>query len=189
MLKQNNLFIGAALVASLLLAGCSQSDGHSSSKVNATGGEVINGHTLPPEPDPSINNASLLGVDSNGNGVRDDVERKIYLEHNKEIDRQMLMMSAKREQRWLAAPDLIENAKEWQKLVNSELGCLLYIKNNHAVNLFKLSTQDDVFNTKKRIRKYMEYNRALSGGVYSIKNSDEAESSCDFNVTKAIEAK
>jgi hypothetical protein len=37
--------------------------------------EVINGITVPPEPAPTINNATLAGVDSNNNGVRDDVER------------------------------------------------------------------------------------------------------------------
>ena len=40
--------------------------------------EIINGHILPPEPDPKINNSTLLGIDSNNNGVRDDVERWIY---------------------------------------------------------------------------------------------------------------
>ena len=39
--------------------------------------EVINGITVPPEPAPAINNATLAGVDVNSNGVRDDVERKI----------------------------------------------------------------------------------------------------------------
>jgi hypothetical protein len=39
---------------------------------------VVNGHVLPPEPDPTINNSTLLGVDVNDNGVRDDVERWIY---------------------------------------------------------------------------------------------------------------
>jgi len=42
----------------------------------------INGHRLPPEPDPTINNATLLGIDSNNNGVRDDVERWIYTTYN-----------------------------------------------------------------------------------------------------------
>ncbi len=36
--------------------------------------EVVNGYTLPPEPDKTLNNATLLGVDSNDNGIRDDVE-------------------------------------------------------------------------------------------------------------------
>ena len=38
---------------------------------------MINGITVPPEPSATINNATLAGVDINGNGVRDDVERKI----------------------------------------------------------------------------------------------------------------
>jgi len=38
----------------------------------------VDGHRLPPEPDPKVNNATLLGIDSNSNGVRDDVERWIY---------------------------------------------------------------------------------------------------------------
>src|SRR3989344_1300827 len=40
----------------------------------------VNG-TLPPEPDPTENNATLAGVDSNQNGIRDDVERAIYLKY------------------------------------------------------------------------------------------------------------
>lgn len=39
--------------------------------------ELINGIPVPPEPDPTANNATLAGIDVNGNGVRDDVERKI----------------------------------------------------------------------------------------------------------------
>jgi hypothetical protein len=48
--------------------------------------EVINGIVVPLEPDPVVNNATLAGVDSNANGVRDDVERKIAVsnpENNK----------------------------------------------------------------------------------------------------------
>ncbi len=41
------------------------------------GSEVINGITVPPEPSPTLNNATLAGVDANKNGVRDDVERKL----------------------------------------------------------------------------------------------------------------
>ena len=40
----------------------------------------INGD-LPPEPDPTANSATLAGVDSNNNGIRDDVERAIYLKY------------------------------------------------------------------------------------------------------------
>jgi hypothetical protein len=39
--------------------------------------EFINGITVPLAPDPTINNATLKWVDSNNNGVRDDIERLI----------------------------------------------------------------------------------------------------------------
>ena len=48
--------------------------------------EVINGITVPPEPAPDLNNATLAGVDVNNNGVRDDVERKLALLATKESD-------------------------------------------------------------------------------------------------------
>ena len=39
--------------------------------------ELINGITVPPEPPPELNNATLAGFDANGNGIRDDVERLV----------------------------------------------------------------------------------------------------------------
>ena len=42
---------------------------------------VVNGHVLPPEPDKTLNDFTLLGIDVNDNGVRDDVERWIYEEY------------------------------------------------------------------------------------------------------------
>lgn len=40
---------------------------------------VINGITVPSEPPSAQNNATLVGFDLNGNGVKDDVERLIAL--------------------------------------------------------------------------------------------------------------
>ncbi len=40
-------------------------------------GEEINGYSLPLEPNISKNNSTLLGIDTNNNSVRDDLERKI----------------------------------------------------------------------------------------------------------------
>jgi len=40
----------------------------------------INGE-LPPAPDPKQNDATLAGVDSNNNGIRDDVERAIFTKY------------------------------------------------------------------------------------------------------------
>lgn len=42
--------------------------------------EKINGIEVPPQPDEKNNNSTLAGIDSNNNGVRDDVERGIAKE-------------------------------------------------------------------------------------------------------------
>jgi len=67
----------------LLLASSTLADTNTTTPKEKTTTEwVVDGHTLPPEPDPVVNNATLLGVDVNHNGVRDDVERWIYKTYN-----------------------------------------------------------------------------------------------------------
>jgi hypothetical protein len=68
----------------LTLNGCDNKKSKSSdttniSNITCTGGGVVKyGYQLPPCPDPIENDKTLLGIDSNKNGVRDDVEIWIY---------------------------------------------------------------------------------------------------------------
>jgi hypothetical protein len=150
----------------------------------------VNGYRLPSEPDSQVNNSTLLGIDSNDNGVRDDVERKIYLTFNKEIKRQYFMQEARLLQAMLADPDLIQNAHAWQKKNNYDIACGSYLSRVHNV-IRKFENiqfvEEATLTTKNRLRKYLKYDRELSGGVYSVPNELRVESSCDFNVTKALE--
>lgn len=41
------------------------------------------------------------------------------------------------------------------------------------------------FNTEERVKKYYQYDQALSGGVYSIKEGVLQD--CDFDVEKVLE--
>ena len=41
----------------------------------------VDGTDLPPSPDPTKNGASLVGIDANGNGIRDDVELAVFAEY------------------------------------------------------------------------------------------------------------
>ena len=66
--------------------------------------EIINGITVPPEPDVTLNNATLAGVDSNNNGVRDDVERKIATGFGGTADYPISMAYAREYQSVLLAP-------------------------------------------------------------------------------------
>ncbi|WP_457744487.1 Ig-like domain-containing protein, partial [Sulfurimonas sp.] len=69
----------------------------------------INGYKLPPEPDETLNNSTLLGIDVNNNGVRDDVERWIFLEMKiyngyEKIEQTIAMQEAKAYQLTLIDP-------------------------------------------------------------------------------------
>lgn len=57
----------------MLLGACGGGSGGSTPPPTTT--ETINGITVPLEPSAALRDASLAGVDSNANGVRDEVER------------------------------------------------------------------------------------------------------------------
>jgi len=194
---KRGIFIASCV---LFLTGCvfdekgdegssSASSNTNNSNSTSTQPTVINGHTLPPEPDPIVNDSTLLGIDVNGNGVRDDVERKIYLTFNKEVKRQYYMQEARLLQAMLGDPELIQNAHAWQKKNNYDIACGSYLYRKHKV-ILKLENiqfvEEAVLTTKDRLRKYLKYDRELSGGVYSVPNEIRVESSCDFNVTEAL---
>ncbi len=86
---------------------------------------VVNGHILPPEPDKMVNDSTLLGVDVNGNGVRDDVERWIYEtykdKHPIHID--IAMQAGRAYKLVLETP---ERAKEIHNKVSAALSCEAY---------------------------------------------------------------
>ncbi len=66
--------------------------------------EKINGIVVPPEPDPVKNNATLAGIDSNSNGVRDDLERIAAKSVNSVKDFDKAILNIRAEQKILLAP-------------------------------------------------------------------------------------
>lgn len=67
--------------------------------------EPINGIAVPPEPNPSENKSTLAGVDSNANGIRDDVERGIAAQFGLNPEKYFLALQhAKTLQAAIASP-------------------------------------------------------------------------------------
>ena len=151
---------------------------------------VINGYVLPPEPDPDVNNATLLGVDANDNGVRDDVERWIiikYKDHHK-IVTAIGLQGAKAAQVIIQEP---ENARQTREVFAQAYHCSFYFEFYAGINnepllvdhpMFGNEFENIQFNTTKRARAYGRYNAALSGGVYTSPSSAEKRAGCDFDV-------
>lgn len=152
---------------------------------------TVNGYTLPPEPNKEENEKTLLGIDSNTNGVRDDVERAIYERFPKEIRRQQLMQQARAHQSFLADEDAITNAQKWEKIITKDIACAKYLFRKFNID-FDLEAdaymKNVLYNTKERVFNYVRFNHALGGGVYSTPESLVNEHSCEFDVAKALKA-
>jgi hypothetical protein len=87
--KQSALALGI-LASTLFLTACGGGrESNTTATPVAIQTEVINGQTVPLAPDPAINNSTVAGVDSNKNGVRDDVERLIAITNNKNLAKEI----------------------------------------------------------------------------------------------------
>ena len=155
---------------------------------NVTVYKIINGHRLPPEPDSVKNNSTLLGIDSNNNGVRDDVERVIYLHYKTAIEHATIMQDMKGIQAVFADANRVVNAVALEKQLGKSSDCVLFfLYRKHIEIKYPKYAKNIQINTKERLKAWLDYDNALSGGSYGSGPKDWAESACDFNVTKILE--
>lgn len=163
-------------------------DGQVSQQIEITVYRAINGYKLPPEPDETLNNATLLGIDSNNNGVRDDVERKVILTYREPIKVEPLMATVKIGQEILENP--IGLAKEHSVKMDRVGDCWSYISEVAPELIDELGNvkfyEKNMYNTEERIRAYLDYNRELSGGVYGSGPADWTADKCDFDVEQLL---
>ena len=157
---------------------------------------VVNGHVIPPEPDKALNDSTLLGIDVNDNGVRDDVERWIYQnykdKHPIHVDIGMQMGRASK--KILEKPlKNINQVKIIHNIETNAMACEAYYKVYAKYFNEPLLVTKDIgvgnleyiyFNTLERRRIYKEYAQLLSGYTYSTPKIDTSKFLCDFNTTK-----
>ncbi|MCJ7765409.1 MAG: Ig-like domain-containing protein [Thiovulaceae bacterium] len=159
--------------------------------------EVINGHQLPPEPDPVVTDSTLLGLDANENGVRDDVEiwilRKYKDKHPIYID--IAMQIGRAWQKILEDPS---KARETSKLLHAAQNCESYFQYYAKWHddpilitepIMNRAYRQKVTNTQGRETVYWQYDNALSGSIVVPSQQNTVEDFCDFNVTKYLKSK
>jgi hypothetical protein len=149
----------------------------------------VDTYKLPPEPDPVENAATLGGVDSNNNGVRDDVERNIYAKYTIPIERVILLNKAQFYQKTMIEP--VENSQEIVKFSIKLGNCSIHLKHiGHRANEWRENREyikNISFNNTRRIRKYLDYNIALSGGSYESSPRDWNREACSNEVIDVLE--
>jgi hypothetical protein len=156
------------------------------------GGEIVNGYVLPPYSDPALNDSTLLGIDSNNNGVRDDVERWLifkYKDHHR-IVTEIGFQGARADQFMLDNPNRAEEARQ---KINGAQSCNFYFMRWAKYNNEPILIDHDIltstaykamqFNTKERIKAYYAHDKKLGGGVYSLPRlSKDYRALCSFDI-------
>lgn len=139
----------------------------------ATGGVGI----LPPDPG-EAGKATLAGIDSNNNGVRDDVERYIWLTYpQSEKARTALSGVSKVFQGALlsASQSNASSTTQGYLATASAIDCLWYVRPDDAETV-RRALFAQYLNTKSRSLAYVAYMRLLSG--VSRKVPDQFKSGC-----------
>ena len=137
---------------------------------------------LPPDPG-SSGDATLEGVDVNGNGIRDDIERWIYLTYpdSEKLRRaliqeyyplQNMIIHGQQQNRDAVYDDMIALQR------SSE--CLFYV---HPDRPHKISSELEarILNTDQRTYGYFEASRLLGGGTFQGVPMSKWKNSCNFN--------
>ncbi len=130
---------------------------------------------LPADPG-DIGKDTLQGVDSDSDGVRDDVQRFIAFRHPTDPEaRSALRQYAKVMQANLLRTGNSEDARAGVPHIHRAHDCLYYTfgewENGIQVefespNQERLATKAELLNTRERIEAFLEYDSLLSGGLY-----------------------
>jgi hypothetical protein len=211
-----NIFLKLFLVALALTCITSCGGGKSSNgNSDSSGGTNPNTDTsnpgnfsmgdyyIPPiMPNPITSDLTLLGVDSNNNGVRDDVENYIYDRFkgykNYKVEREIAMQFARAAQLLIQDPEKAYEDKKY--LIGSRVNsCQEYYYDTYTKNqsfeeyitytenhkIFDADFKDVIFNTKQRLKAYFKYNESLSGHVFE--GRFHTKDNCDFDIDAILE--
>jgi hypothetical protein len=138
------------------------------------------GSGLPPDPG-EAGMATLEGIDSDQDGIRDDIQRYIALTYP---DSQKTR-TALRQFALAFHKDILESPDEESALRNTEVEaraseCLWYIHSEDSIKMSDL-LMAEFLNTMERSRAYLTYNAKLGGHVFGGKDFDEYKTSCTFD--------
>jgi hypothetical protein len=198
--------LSSVLILSLILISCSEDKSSNNSQTKTAGykgGETVDGYTLPPMPPKSANDAMLLGIDTNNNSIRDDVEIYIYNRFqgytNSKVEREIAMQYARTATQLIQSPETAYEDRKYE-LVGRVNDCASYyydtyvgkdatfnewLKYSLEHEVLDERLDDAIFNTKDRLKAYFKFNASLSGHVYEDRTV--VKEACDFDPDPLIE--
>jgi hypothetical protein len=144
-------------------------------------GLAIADQTLPPDPG-EAGKQTLLGIDSDNDGVRDDIQRYIYFAYpDNEKVRITLTHISKEFQELLLQADNREAASMHVNKMARHGECLFYIMGEQSGDV-RAALKAEIMNTEERTLAYITYSENLAGTVISGTPIREWRNSCAFDV-------
>ena len=137
------------------------------------------GSGLPPDPG-EAGMATLEGIDSDQDGIRDDIQRYIALTYpdSQKTRAALRQFTLAFHEAILKSPDeasALNNVEDMHRAQE----CLWYIHSRSSIKMSD-SLMAEYLNTMARSRAYLAYNSKLGGHVFGGKDFDEYKTSCTF---------
>ena len=140
-----------------------------------------NAVVLPPDPGEE-GKLTLLGIDTDSDGVRDDIQIYIYFTYPDDVKLRLgLTYYAKEFQGVLADADDREAAYIHATQMARHGECLFHIKGRDSINICR-AIRAEILNTRERSIAYITYSDNLGGRVIRGAPREEWKDSCSFDV-------
>lgn len=155
-------------IFTVVIAGCS---GGGASVAPAAS---VSGDGLPPEPDRTANNATLAGIDSDGDGVRDDVQRLIHKTYTSTTKRALATALAKEFRKiYVATPTTPVEARKIADSNHRAWECLYSISMPSDEQREMLGRMESAHaDTSLRMKAYINYNNLLHGQTFYSRSNE-----------------
>jgi len=134
---------------------------------------------LPPDPG-AAGKATLEGIDSDNDGVRDDVQRWIVMSYpNSQKTRAALMQATKTMQQFIMSAANPTTAYNIAVQMGKDYECFSYV----SPNAYDISSENKaiVLNTYLRTKEWLKANNLLSGNMFSSSPYSQRRLNCNFN--------
>lgn len=139
--------------------------------------------TVPLPPDPgSEGNATIAGIDSDGDGVRDDIQRSIALSHPESARKRAALSHLA-----VGSQEVLLNAQDPASAIRSirdqlnDAACLYQLLGLDEGGELALELEAQLLNTSERFSAADLANRHFSGMSFPSYSPSEALANCDFD--------
>ena len=141
------------------------------------------GDELPPDPGEE-GKQTLMGIDSDDDGLQDDIQRYIYLTYPDQPNvKNALRQLSLTFQKTLDPEREVGTGRSIANEMSLDIDCLSYFAGEGFYEM-GMRHKAEVLNTYDRTRQYLAYDKELSGGVFSGSNLPYAEryKHCKFKI-------